>query len=211
MTSHKPLFISFEGLDGCGKSLQSLRLYQHMQNSGIPAVLLHEPGSTPLGEEIGRLLKWSDGIKVSPLAELFLFNAARAHLVKEEILPSLEKGLSVIIDRFSDSTLVYQGYGRGLPLEMVREVNEIAHQGAVPDLSVLLDVPVEVSVGRVAPDRDRFESESPGFYQKIRNGYLEVAEDEPERWLVVDGTLNADIISAIIQEHLNLLLQASGE
>ncbi|MBN1370085.1 MAG: dTMP kinase [Dehalococcoidaceae bacterium] len=211
MTGHKPLFISFEGLDGCGKSLQSHRLYQHMQDSGIPAVLLHEPGSTPLGEEIGRLLKWSDGIRVSPLAELLLFNASRAQLVKEIILPSLENGLSVIIDRFTDSTLVYQGYGRGLPLELVREVNEIAHQGAVPDLSVLLDVPVEVSAGRIAPARDRFESENPGFYQKIRNGYLEVAENEPERWLVVDGTLNADIISAIIQEHFKLLIQVSGE
>jgi len=211
MNSRKPLFISFEGLDGCGKSLQSQRLCQHLQDSGIAAVLLHEPGSTPLGEEISRLLKWSGPIGISPLAELLLFNASRAQLVREEILPSLEKGLSVIIDRFSDSTLVYQGYGRGLPLELVREVNGIACQGAVPDISILLDVPVEVSAGRIDPDRDRFESENPGFYQKIRNGYLEVAENEPERWLVVDGTLNADIISQIIQEHLNLLLQASGE
>lgn len=211
MKHGKPLFISFEGLDGCGKSLQSQRLCRYLQDTGYPAVLLHEPGSTPLGEEISRLLKWSSSIGINPLAELLLFNASRAQLVKEEILPSLEKGLSVIIDRFSDSTLVYQGYGRGLPLDLVREVNEVACQGAVPDISILLDVPVEVSSGRVAPDKDRFESENPGFYQKIRNGYLELAENEPERWLVIDGTLNVDIISQIIQEHVNLLLQASGE
>jgi len=211
MNGNKPLFISFEGLDGCGKSLQSQLLCRHLEDSGIPAVLLHEPGSTPLGEEIGRLLKWSGSMGISPLAELLLFNASRAQLVQAEILPSLEKGLSVIVDRFSDSTLVYQGYGRGLPLDLVLEVNEIASQGAVPDISILLDVPVEVSAARIAADKDRFESEHPGFYQKIRNGYLEVAENEPERWLVVDGTLNSEIISQIIREHVNLLLQDSGE
>ncbi len=200
------LFIAFEGLDGCGKSLQAQTLYSNLQSRTIPSILLHEPGSTPLGEEINRLLKWSGKIALDPLTELLLFNASRAQLVKEVIIPSLDQGMVVVIDRFTDSTLAYQGYGRELDLEMVTEINNIATRGCQPDYSILLDISPEEALKRQKAGKDRFEAENPAFHRKIRQGYLTIAEEEPERWLVIDATLSKDIISQIIRENVNRYL-----
>ncbi len=209
--SKKQMFITFEGLDGCGKSLQSKRLHEYLEKSGRNSILLHEPGSTPLGEEISQLVKWHNDSKLSPLSELFLFNASRAQLVAGIIKPALADGSIVIVDRFTDSTLVYQGYGRGLDLALIKQVNDIALQGCRPDLSILLDIPLETAESRRKNNSDRFESESSSFHRKIRAGYLELAENEPERWLAIDGTLNIDIITEIITERVSLLLDACEE
>jgi len=206
-----PLFITFEGIDGSGKSLQSRQLHTYLQNRGEKAILLHEPGSTPLGEEISRIVKWHDSTNLNPISELFLFNASRAQLVKEMIIPALSNGSNVIVDRFTDSTLVYQGYGRGLDLDLVRQVNDIALQGCEPDLSILLDIPPEIAKTRRKATSDHFESENTAFYRKVRTGYLDLAENEPERWMVIDGTLKADIITDIIIERISLLLESPEE
>ena len=206
MKTTVPLLITFEGLDGCGKSLQSERLQQKFRAEDIDSILLHEPGSTPLGEEISRLLKWSGTIKPDPVAELFLFNASRAQLVKDVILPALDNRKTVIVDRFTDSTLAYQGYGRGLDIDMLKQINAIATQDCWPDLAILLDIPPREAAARRKVTEDRFESEAEAFHEKVRRGYLELAEEEPERWLVIDGTLNADLVAEIIWESINVKL-----
>ena len=202
MKKTSSLFISFEGLDGSGKSLQASELCQHLKSIGRHVLLLHEPGSTPLGEEIARLLKWGSGFTFDPLVELFLFNAARSQLVKNVIYPGLKKGKIIVVDRFVDSTLAYQGYGRGLDLQAVKTVNDTAINSCLPDLSVLIDIPVEIAHKRMKSEKDRFETEHADFHRRIRDGYLEISEAEPERWLVVDGRLDSATISQIIWEHV---------
>jgi dTMP kinase len=143
-----PLFITFEGGEGSGKSVQARALLRRLSRLNIPAVLTHEPGGTSFGKKLGHWLKWSQGTDVSPLIELLLFNASRAQLVTEVIKPSLDKGKVVISDRYADSTTVYQGYGRGLGMEMVRTANQAATQGLKPDLTILLDISAEDGLAR---------------------------------------------------------------
>ncbi|GAH62767.1 unnamed protein product, partial [marine sediment metagenome] len=173
----------------------------------IATVLTHEPGGTPLGRKIGRWLKWTQDTDISPLSELLLFNASRAQLVEELISPSLGEGKVVICDRYADSTIVYQGYGRGLDLETVRAINDTATRGLKPDLTVLLDVPVEEGLARKrARGHDRFEREEIAFHQRVRDGYLKLAADEPGRWLVIDGSQSKAKISQIIWQRVSKLL-----
>ena len=201
------LFITFEGGEGCGKSVQSRRLYRRLTKAGIPVILTHEPGVTALGKRITRLLKWSKDIKISPMAELLLFNTSRAQLVEEVIRPSLEKGVNVICDRFADSTTAYQGYGRLLDMETVAAANRAGTQGLVPDLTILLDMPVEEGLARKSDkNRDRFETESVNFHRNVREGYLEMAESEPERWLVVVATQSKETIAGIIWQRVSPML-----
>ena len=200
------LFITFEGGEGCGKSVQARALYQKLSRLAIPVVLTHEPGVTPLGEKIARWLKWGQDA-ISPLTELMLFNASRAQLVTEVIKPNLEGGRVVICDRYADSTTAYQSYGRELDLEMVRAVNNAAIQGLKPDLTILLDMPVEAGLARKRDKKqDRFEREHIAFHQRVREGYLELAAGEPERWLVVDGTRSKREVAGIIWEKVSKLL-----
>ena len=201
-------FITFEGGEGCGKSTQSRRLYRRFLEKGIPALLIHEPGVTALGKKIRQLLKWSEDLKISPVAELLLFNAARAQLVAEVISPALGKGTVVICDRYVDSTTAYQGYGRGLDLTLVREANNIGIQGLVPDLTVLLDIPVAEGFTRIKNKKtDRFEKESRAFHMRVREGYLKLAAAEPERWLVIDATKSREEIASIIWQKVVPMLQ----
>ncbi|MCK4863506.1 MAG: dTMP kinase [Dehalococcoidales bacterium] len=201
------LFITFEGGEGCGKSVQSRRLYRRLTKAGIPVILTHEPGVTALGKRITRLLKWSKDIKISPMAELLLFNTSRAQLVEEVIRPSLEKGVNVICDRYADSTTAYQGYGRLLDMETVAAANRAGTQGLVPDLTILLDMPVEEGLARKSDkNRDRFETESVNFHRNVREGYLEMAESEPERWLVVVATQSKETIAGIIWQRVSPML-----
>lgn len=203
------LFITFEGGEGCGKSVQSKALFKRLARLAIPAILTCEPGGTPTGDRIGRWLKWTDDI--SPLAELMLFNASRAQLVNGVIKPNLKNGKTVICDRYTDSTTAYQGYGRGLDLDMVKAVNEIATQGLTPDLTVLLDVPVERGLGRKKAKRqDRFEQENLAFHQRVREGYLKLAAEEPRRWLVIDATKSKEEIAEIIWQRVRRLLSQRG-
>ncbi|GAG33387.1 unnamed protein product, partial [marine sediment metagenome] len=154
------LFITFEGGEGCGKSIQAKALYDRLCQSSLPAILTYEPGGTPLGDEISHWLKWQEESDITPLTELFLFNASRNQLVEDVIIPNLEKGGIVICDRFADSTTVYQGYGRGLDITITRTVNSAATRGLIPNLTILLDLPSEAGLDRKKSDKyDRFERE----------------------------------------------------
>jgi dTMP kinase len=181
------LFITFEGGEGSGKSTQARRLYRRLCRLGVPAVLVHEPGSTVLGEKTAKLLKHAPDTHILPLAELFLFNASRAQLVEEVIRPALANGQVVVCDRFADSTLAYQGYGRGLPIDRIRTVNRAATGGLKPALTVLIDVPARDGLKRKKSAPDRFEREALDFHERVRRGYLELARSEPRRFRVIDG------------------------
>jgi dTMP kinase len=201
-------FIVFEGGEGCGKSTQTRALYRRLSKDGFRAVLTREPGGTRLGERVRRHLKRTGETRISPLAELFLIATARAQLVSEVIRPELEKGKTVICDRFTPSTLAYQGYGRGLNTDALREVNDIATDGMSPDLIVLLDIPIEDGLGRKkSKERDRFESESLAFHARVRRGYLDMAKADPGRWLVVDGRLPKKEIEKMIWGKVSILLK----
>jgi dTMP kinase len=204
------LFITFEGGEGSGKSVQSRALYRYLVRLQKPVILLHEPGGTRLGKSISYWLKWSRKTGISPLAELLLFNASRANLVHEVIKPALRDGKIVICDRFADSTIAYQGYGRGLDQDMVKSACDIAMQDIRPDLTILMDVPVTEGLDRKArmkAEGDRFEKSEVAFHERVHEGYLKMAKDEPERWLVVDGLQSREKIKNIIRQKVNRLLE----
>ena len=201
------LFITFEGGEGCGKSTQARALYRHLSQLSIPAALTHEPGGTALGKKLGRWLKWTDDAGVSPLTELLLFNTSRAQLVTEVIMPNLKRGKIVISDRYADSTTVYQGYGRGLDIAMIKSINNIAMQGMNPDLTVLLDMPAKTGLTRKkAKKQDRFEQEEVAFHHRVREGYIKLAREESQRWLIVDATLSKERIAGTIWQRVSQLL-----
>lgn len=205
------LFITFEGGEGSGKSVQAKALYRRLLKLAIPAILTHEPGGTPFGKRLGRWLKWAQGADIPPLVEPLLFNASRAQLVAEVIKPSLDKGKVVISDRYADSTTAYQGYGRGLDLQMVRAINNAATQGLKPDLTILLDMSAEDGLARkTGREKDRFEQEDSVFHQRVRQGYLQLAADEPQRWFVVDAAQSKQKIAGIIWEKVRRLLSSGG-
>ncbi len=205
------LFITFEGGEGCGKTVQSRALYRRLQRLAIPALLTQEPGGTPLGKKLSRWLKWTADMDISPLTELLLFNASRAQLVTKVIRPNLQNGRVVICDRYADSTTAYQGYGRGLNLAMVAATNQTATQGLKPDITVLLDMPVEAGLARKGITRqDRFEQEDVTFHRRVREGYLRLATIEPERWLVVDASQSKAKIGQIIRRRVERLLAERG-
>ena len=203
------LFITFEGGEGSGKTVQARVLYRRLSRSAIPVLLIHEPGGTSLGKKLRYLLKQERSTDISPLSELLMFNASRAQLVDDIIQPNLESGKVVICDRYADSTTAYQSYGRGLDLGIVTTINSAATRGLNPNLTVLLDIPVEEGLARKGTRlRDRFEREDIAFHQRVREGYLKLAADDPERWLVVDATLPKDEIEEIIWQRVSQLLSS---
>ncbi len=200
------LFITFEGGEGCGKSTQAKALYRKLCQQGIPVVLTHEPGGTTLGNEIRKLLKRKQESSISPQAELLLFAASRVQLVAEVICPALEEGKVVICDRFAHSTLVYQGYGRGLDLTTVEMVNNLAVQNLNPDTVIFLDISPEQGLARKRAPKDRFELEDLSFHRRVREGYLKAAVADPNRWLVIDATLPKREIAKIVWGEISQLL-----
>ncbi len=203
------LFITFEGGEGSGKTVQSRALYRRLSKLAVPALLTHEPGGTSLGEKIARWLKWSQDTGISPLVELLMFNASRARLVEVVIQPNLKNGKVVICDRYTDSTIAYQSYGRGLELELVKAINNAATWGLKPDLTILLDIPAEEGLARKGSKRhDRFEQEDIAFHQRVREGYLKIAADEPKRWLVVDASQSKEKIAQIIWQKVRQLISS---
>jgi len=205
------IFITFEGGEGCGKSTQAKALWKKLHRFGIPAKLTHEPGGTTLGKELRGLLKRRGKVAISPEAELLLFAASRTQLVSEVIRPNLQVGTIVICDRFADSTTVYQGYGRQIDLDIIKPANALATQGIKPDLTVLLDIPaVEGLARKEHSNRDRFESEEIAFHNRIRDGYIKLAAEEPERWLVIDARLSQKAIGLIIWDKVQQLLKAKN-
>jgi len=205
------LFITFEGGEGCGKSTQARVLHRRLSQLAIPTILTHEPGGTLLGKQLSRQLKW-ERTDISPLTELLLFNASRSQLVTEVIQPNLKDGKIVICDRYADSTTAYQSYGRGLDLEMVRAINNAATQEIKPDLTVLLDIPAEAGLTRKkAKRRDRFEQEDIAFHQRVREGYLKLASDDPQRWLVVDATQSKEKIAESVWQRVSQLVSEQSK
>ncbi len=186
------MFITIDGPDGGGKTTQAERLAAHLRELGTTVHLTREPGGTWLGERIRELLLDRTGstAPTDPLADALLFNAARRQLVRELIAPALDAGDTVVCARFADSTLAYQGYGAGLDIAMLRALNDRATDGIRPDLTVLLDVPVEAGLARKAPgDVTRFEAEYDlDFHRRVRDGFLAIAAAEPRRVAVIDAT-----------------------
>ncbi len=193
------LFITFEGGDGCGKTTQIKLLDEYLRNKGYKTLLTREPGSKGLGVKLREILLNYDG-EVSPTCESFLFLADRAQHVDCIIKPALKEGVVVLCDRHTDSTVAYQGYGRGLDLEQIHKLNKIATSGLKPDLTIVLDVDVETSQKRVGAEKDRMESAGIEFFQKVRKGFLEIAKQEPERVKVVDSTQSIEEIHKQILE-----------
>jgi len=201
------LFISFEGSEGCGKSTQIGLLCDWLEQAGATVTRVREPGGTALGEEVRHLLKHSAaGEGMCAEAEILLFSASRAQLVREVVAPALEGAAGVVVaDRFVDSTTVYQGLARGLDLAEVRAINHLATAGILPDLTIVLDLPVETARARLdrrGEARDRLEREEDAFFERVRRGYLELAKAEPGRILVLDGaedpaTVHARVCDAI--------------
>jgi dTMP kinase len=208
MTSQRlSLFITLEGGEGSGKSTQAQALKELLEAKGFTVTLTREPAGCPLGQRVREFLS-DPSLRLDPRSELFLFVAARAQHVAEVIRPALERGEIVICDRFSDSTVAYQGYGRGLRLDDVRLANRIATRGLVPDLTVLLSVPVETGLGRKAGEEvpDCIGQEEARFHERVRQGYLAMAAQEPDRFLVRDGTLPPEEITRTIWRWLESLL-----
>ncbi len=191
--------ISFEGSEGSGKSTQIARLLAHLQQAGREVVSTREPGGTELGERIREiLLHKNEGEGMCAEAELLLFTAARAQLVRTVIAPALQRGAIVVSDRYLDSSTVYQGAARNLAAGPVAAVNSFAVGGVMPHLTVVIDVPTEVSLARVRARStgrpDRIEREDAAFFQKVRDAYLQLGKDWPQRVLVVDGTRSPDAL-----------------
>ena len=202
-----PIFITFEGGEGCGKSFQSKALYRRLFKEGVAAFLTHEPGGTALGENISRWLKWRGEVSLSPVGELLLFSASRNQLVNEVINPALANGEIVVCDRFYDSTLAYQGYGRGLDLDMIKHINALSTDGLKPSLTILLDIPAAEGLARKSKEsQDRFEKEKLAFHEQVRQGYLQLARNEPKRFVVLDALLTKKAIAVIIWDKVQRLI-----
>ena len=188
-------FITFEGIEGCGKSTQVRLLTKALEETGIHCIVTREPGGTSIGSKIRDILLNPDHKGMAAEAELLLYAADRAQHVREGIKPSIDNGKVVVCDRFADATLAYQGFGRGLNMATIHDLNRIASLGIRPDLTLLLDCPVETGIGRALERNsnnshirdDRFEREALAFHRKVREGYLTLAQAEPERIKIVDA------------------------
>jgi len=209
--SWKGWFITFEGTEGSGKTTQVEMFCQYLEECGISHMRLREPGGTPMGDALRKILLDRENTTMRPDAELFLYLASRAQLFHQVILPALGEGLVVVCDRFSDSTVAYQGYGRGIDLDWIGRLHYHVLGGQKPDLTILVDCPVENGLGRTRRRtanqadgfrEDRFEREAVNFHQRVRSGYSKIAEQEPQRVAVLNGRssredLHHDILDVI--------------
>ena len=199
-------FITFEGSEGSGKSTQAERLAARLQRCGLPCILTREPGGTPIGESIRDLLQFvPHNSNMTPETELLLFEASRGQLVREVIKPALERGLCVIADRFSDSTTVYQGAARKLDRETIERLNAFAVGDCVPDITFVLDVDAATADSRMQREprkADRMEQQPAEFYERVREGYRDLAAHEPKRIVLVNGSRDPDQIESEVWERL---------
>ena len=204
------LFITFEGTDGAGKTTQIQRLSAELGQAGYDICLTREPGGTPISEQIRDMLLNPDHSEMAATTELLLYAASRAQHVSEVIKPALEAGKIVISSRFADAMVVYQGYGRGLDLERINRLNRIATEGVTPDVTFVLDLPVEIGLQRVQKSRgglDRLEREKIDFHQRLREGYQTLAKQEPQRLKIIDAQVSPEQVYAQIQTVIQPLLQ----
>jgi len=204
------LFITFEGMEGCGKTTQVKRLARRLKGLGVPVIVTLEPGGTGIGKNIRRVLLDARNKALTPLSELMLYAADRAQHVEEIIQPALRTGKWVICDRFSDATVVYQGVARGQDRKLIRLLNNLVTQGIRPHLTFLLDCPVEVglrrALGRNMRGQDRFEKEALSFHHRVRNGYLDLARKNKKRFVILDAEASRKEIESKILRHLDPFL-----
>jgi dTMP kinase len=206
-------FVTFEGLDGCGKTTQLAMLAKKLRLESPDWHVLEtlNPGGTLLGKELRQIIlcQRQESSPPSAMAELFLYLADRAQHVHEVISPALQSKTVVLCDRFTDSTIAYQGYGRGLSNTMLAQLNTWASQAIVPDCTFLLDAPVELLLGRLKGPKDRLESESVSFFERVRQGYLDLARQYPERIVLLDASQSVEVLSELVFSHLTTLLTPS--
>ncbi|MFQ6058775.1 MAG: dTMP kinase [Anaerolineae bacterium] len=207
------LFITFEGPEGSGKTIQSQALYEYLQKRGLPVFLTREPGGTSIGDQIRRILLSPENAEMLPPTEILLFSASRAQLVGQVIRPHLEGGTIVICDRYADSTLAYQGYGHRLDLDLLKTITGFATGGLRPDLIIYLDIDVEEGLRRKrdTAEWNRLDQKELAFHRRVRQGYLEMAAAEPERWLVLDATRPVAEIQEAIRASVERLLAGMVE
>ncbi|OGQ46934.1 MAG: dTMP kinase [Deltaproteobacteria bacterium RIFCSPLOWO2_02_FULL_46_8] len=197
----KPIFITFEGIEGCGKSTQIKLLESYLKSKGVPTLLTREPGGTAIGEKIRQVLLNKDFKEMHPTTELLLYASARAQHVHQLILPALKGGKIVLCDRYADATKAYQGDARGIDKTLLKNIHKIATDNLQPVLTFLLDCPVEIGLGR-AQDRNRFEEEKISFHKKVRKGYLKIAKAEPKRVKIIDATQTRDAVHQEIADYV---------
>jgi dTMP kinase len=207
---HVGYFITFEGVEGCGKTTQIKLLSEFLLAHGIDTVLTREPGGCPIADKIRTILLDAENRALSPLSELMLYAAARAQHVSEVVIPALNNGNVVLCDRFSDATVAYQSFGRGIDRGVIDTLNLLACQGISPDLTVLVDCDPRIGLERArrrieatsGPREERFELEELTFHQRVRDGYLQLAADEPNRFLIINGTATIEEIFSTISTQL---------
>lgn len=201
----KGLFITFEGIDGCGKTTQLNLLNEYLIKKGYETVITKEPGAKGLGEKLRNILLNYEG-DVSDRCESFLFLADRAQNVDMIVNPAIKQNKIVLCDRHIDSTAAYQGYGRGLDLNQINQLNNLATGGRKPDLTFVFDVDLETSALRVGKDKDRMEKSGQEFFNKVRNGYLEIAKNEPERVKIIDSTKSIEDVFKQVTDFIQSIL-----
>ena len=202
---NRGLFITFEGADGCGKTTQLKMLAEYLTNKGFEVLITREPGAKGLGEKIREILLNYNG-DVSDRCESFLFLADRAQHIDMIINPAVKSGKIVLCDRHTDSSVAYQGYGRGLPVERIKMLNDLAVNGRYPDLTLVFDVDVETSMSRVGNEKDRMESAGMEFFNRVRQGYLEIAKQEPQRVKALDARKSIEEIHKDVIELIEAIL-----
>jgi dTMP kinase len=214
------LFITFEGIEGSGKTTQIGITGDYLEKKKIPFIITEEPGGTGLGSELRQILLDKTSLAITEKAELLLFAADRAQHIEEVILPAMSEGKVVLCDRFSDATIAYQGFGRGVDVDFIRKVNSFSSQSLKPDLTLLFDIPVAAGLKRIT-DRisptgktsleDRFEREKAEFHQRIREGYLSLLRDEPDRIRLIDGSRKVDEVAKEVCHFVANLIEGSCE
>jgi len=201
------MFITLEGPEGSGKSTQIKRLAKRLELMGFPVITTREPGGTPIGDQIRQVLVRMENKELHPRTEILLFLAARAQLVEQLIKPALQDGKIILCDRYGDSTLAYQGYGHGLDLEKLRQMLDFATDHLKPDLTILLDLDVKMGLMRKKAEDEwnRLDAYEVLFHERVREGYLNLAREEPERWRIVDASQGID---AVQEDLLRIVLDA---
>ena len=194
------MFVSFEGLDGCGKTTQARLLAEALTGEGVDVVLTREPGGTPLGEQVRELVLHGD--HVAPWAEVALYAASRAQHVVQVIRPALERGATVVCDRYLDTSVAYQGAGRGLGVDFVLDLNLRVVEGLLPDVTVLVEIDPETALARVGDKRDRIERADAAFWPLVVEAYRDLAARFPERYVVVDGRLPVEELAEEIRDRV---------